>query len=89
MPIGSAEHQARSRVRRINAAAKMPLASAKLRNPRARLMRRYRVTASKVSKFGTQPLSVGAGVRYYLDSPDNGPHGWGLRLVLTFIYPSK
>jgi len=42
---------------------------------------------SKLIKFGSQPVSLGAGVRYWADSPDSGPHGWGVRLVVTFLFP--
>ena len=45
------------------------------------------LTVSQLTKFGTQPVSLGAGVRYWADSPDSGPHGWGFRLTLTFIFP--
>jgi len=36
---------------------------------------------------GKQPYQIGAGVRYWADSPDNGPEGWGARLQLTFLFP--
>ena len=42
---------------------------------------------SKLTKFGKQPVSLGLGVRYWADSPDSGPHGWGVRLVVTFLFP--
>ncbi len=42
---------------------------------------------SKVTKIDSQLLSVGGGVRYWADGPDSGPHGWGLRLVVTFLFP--
>lgn len=42
---------------------------------------------SKVTKFGRQPVSIGAGVRYYTDSMPGGPDGWGARVILTFLYP--
>jgi hypothetical protein len=44
---------------------------------------------SKLVKFGNQPVSLGAGVRYYLESPDAGPHGFGARAVITFLFPTK
>lgn len=43
---------------------------------------------SKLTKFGSQPVSIGAGVRYWADSPDAGPEGWGGRAVLTFLFPT-
>jgi hypothetical protein len=42
---------------------------------------------SKLVKFGTQPVSLGAGVRYWADSPDTGPSGWGFRVIVTFLFP--
>lgn len=41
----------------------------------------------KLTKFGDQPVSISAGPRYWAESPDSGPHGWGGRLVVTFIFP--
>lgn len=43
--------------------------------------------ASKLIKFGTQPVSIGGGVRYWAASPDSGPHGWGARFIVTFLFP--
>ena len=45
--------------------------------------------AAKVVKIGGLPVNLGAGVRYYADSPTTGPHGWGARLVVTFVFPKK
>jgi len=39
-------------------------------------------------KIGNQILSVGGGVRYWAESPDNGPEDWGLRLQVTFLIPN-
>jgi hypothetical protein len=44
-------------------------------------------TVSKLLKFGQQPVSIGGGVRYWAESPDAGPHDWGLRLFVTFLFP--
>ena len=41
----------------------------------------------KVTKVGDQLVSIGGGVRYWADSPDSGPHGWGLRLIVTLLFP--
>jgi hypothetical protein len=38
-------------------------------------------------KVGNLPFQIGGGVRYWADSPDNGPKGWGARLQLTFLFP--
>jgi hypothetical protein len=45
------------------------------------------LVVSKVTKFGSQLVSLQAGARYYIDSTDGGPEGWGLRLGLTLLYP--
>ncbi|RZL93825.1 MAG: transporter [Variovorax sp.] len=45
------------------------------------------LTVSKLVKFGNQPVSLGAGLRYWADGPDSGPHDWGLRLIATFLFP--
>jgi hypothetical protein len=45
------------------------------------------LAVSKVTKIDSQLISVGGGVRYWADGPDSGPHGWGLRLVVTFLFP--
>lgn len=42
---------------------------------------------SKVTKVGGQLVSVGGGLRYWADSPDNGPEGLGVRLVVTLLFP--
>jgi hypothetical protein len=42
---------------------------------------------SKMLKLGDMPVSVGGGVRYWLDSADGGPHGWGARVVVTLVFP--
>jgi hypothetical protein len=44
-------------------------------------------TVTKLVKFGQQPVSIGGGVRYYAASPDSGPHGWGGRVIVTFLLP--
>ncbi|RFU44538.1 transporter [Paraburkholderia sp. DHOC27] len=44
-------------------------------------------TVTKLVKIGTQPLSIGGGVRYWAASPDSGPHGWGARLIVTLLFP--
>lgn len=38
-------------------------------------------------KLGGQLAQVGAGVRYWIDSPESGPQGWGFRLIFTLVYP--
>lgn len=41
---------------------------------------------SQVRKFGRQLVSIGGGVRGYLDAPTGGPD-WGVRLTFTLLYP--
>lgn len=45
------------------------------------------VTATKVTKFGSQLVSVGGGIRYWAESGDSGPEGWGARVILTLLFP--
>jgi hypothetical protein len=42
---------------------------------------------TKLLKFGDQPVSLGGGLRYWADGPDSGPHDWGVRFVVTFLFP--
>ena len=44
------------------------------------------LTYSKVTRIGGQMLSFAGGARYYLDTPPGGPD-WGLRFVVTLLYP--
>jgi hypothetical protein len=41
---------------------------------------------SKVTKWGSQMVSLAGGVRVYLDKPTGGPD-WGLRGVVTLLFP--
>ncbi len=42
---------------------------------------------SKVMRWGNQTVQVGGGVRYWAESADIGPEGWGLRFQITLVYP--
>jgi hypothetical protein len=42
---------------------------------------------SKVTQIGSQRISIAAGGRYWAETPDNGPEGWGARLSLVFLFP--
>ena len=42
---------------------------------------------SKVVSIGDQLVSLGAGARYWADSPDSGADGLGLRLIVTLLFP--
>lgn len=45
------------------------------------------LAVAKVTKFGSQLVSLSAGVRYYVDSTSTGPEGFGGRLVFTLLFP--
>jgi len=45
------------------------------------------VTTSRVMTLGNQLVSVGAGLRYWVKSTDNGPEGLAGRLILTLLFP--
>lgn len=45
------------------------------------------LTASKVTHFGGQLISLGGGLRYWVDGPDGAPHDLGFRLVVTLLFP--
>ena len=42
---------------------------------------------AKMTRIGNQMLSLGVGARYYAESTNNGPEGWGARLMVTLLYP--
>lgn len=44
-------------------------------------------TVAKLVKFDKQPVSFTAGVRYWAESPDSGPDGFGFRGVITLLFP--
>lgn len=45
---------------------------------------------SKLVTIDKQPVSLGAGIRYWADSPEGvGPEGWGARAVVTFLFPAR
>lgn len=43
---------------------------------------------AQLVRIGKQPVSIGFGGRYYVATPDFGPH-WGVRVVTTLLYPKK
>ncbi len=43
---------------------------------------------SKLVYFGRLPVSLQAGVGYWLDSPESGPEGWRFRLQANFVLPN-
>lgn len=42
---------------------------------------------NQMVKFGKQPAQIGAGLRYWADSPVYGPQDWGARINLVFLFP--
>jgi len=42
----------------------------------------YGMLANHIESF------FGGGVRYWIDGPDAGPEGWGLRFQVTFLIPN-
>jgi len=42
---------------------------------------------SQILRMGGQLVQVGTVARYWAASPDQGPHGWGLRLTFTLLFP--
>jgi len=45
------------------------------------------LTVTQLFKIQGHPLTVQAGPRYWLESPDNGPQGWGFRFAVTLLFP--
>jgi hypothetical protein len=38
-------------------------------------------------KIGPQIMQLTLGAKYWVESPDDGPEGWGFRAQLTFLFP--
>lgn len=45
-------------------------------------------SVAKLTKFGSQPVSLGVGLRYYAITPNNGAKGFGVRASMTFLFPT-
>lgn len=45
------------------------------------------LSISQIVPIGGRPVSIGAGVRYWAESPRGGPEGWGARLTVTLLFP--
>jgi hypothetical protein len=45
-------------------------------------------SVNELLKIGDQPIQIGAGVRYWAESPAQGPEGWGFRLQVTLLFPN-
>jgi hypothetical protein len=44
-------------------------------------------SVTQLLRFGNQLVSLGGGVRYWVESPSAGPEGWAIRLNFTLLYP--
>jgi hypothetical protein len=44
-------------------------------------------TMSQIIKIGGKPVSVTGGARYWVESPEGGPDGWGARVAVTYLFP--
>lgn len=44
---------------------------------------------SKLVKFGSQPVSIGGNLRYWVNPAPGGPEGFGVRVIVTFLFPTK
>ena len=42
---------------------------------------------AQLMKFGKLPVQLSGGPRYWAETPDTGPSGWGFRFVVTFLFP--
>ena len=47
------------------------------------------LSVGQIVKIGGKPVQLTAGARYWAESPDGGPDGWGARLVVTYLFPKK
>lgn len=45
------------------------------------------LAVAKVTRLGSQLVSLSVGIRYYVDSTPTGPEGFGGRLVFTLLFP--
>jgi hypothetical protein len=45
--------------------------------------------ATKVLKVGGQLISVGGGLRYWVEDSDASPEGLGFRFIVTFLFPKS
>jgi hypothetical protein len=43
--------------------------------------------AAQVFRIGPQLIQLKAGVRYWADSPDSGPEGWGFKGAFVLLFP--
>lgn len=43
----------------------------------------------QIIKIDGRPVQLTGGVRYWAEAPENGPSGWGARLVVTYLFPKS
>ena len=46
-------------------------------------------SVGQVARLGGQLISVSVGLKYYVATVENGPRGFGGRLVLTLLFPKR
>ena len=44
-------------------------------------------SVSQLVIIGKAPVSFSAGLKYFAQSPDSAPHGWGYRFSVTLLFP--
>jgi len=49
----------------------------------------FNIAIAKLVRWGRLPVSLQAGVGYWLESPDTGPEGFRFRLQANFVLPKK
>ncbi|OSP51584.1 hypothetical protein BV911_19030, partial [Pseudoruegeria sp. SK021] len=42
---------------------------------------------SQIVKVNKMPVQFGLGARYWVDTPEGGPDGWGARFQMTLLFP--
>lgn len=47
------------------------------------------MTVGQIVKIGKKPVQITGGARYWADNPEGGAEGWGGRLVVTYLFPTK
>ena len=45
------------------------------------------MTVSQMLQIAGMPVSLVVGARYWADTPEMGPEGWGVRAGITFLFP--
>jgi hypothetical protein len=47
------------------------------------------LSIAQLMRFGSQPVQITAGLRYWASSPANGPSGFGFRVAFTLLFPKS